>query len=69
MKPLHYRDMILRAVIGPDVIGIQVADSATLDLIVAALMQAEAGKKLLCSKGYGEPSQAIDVTARLVPDA
>lgn len=65
----YYRDMIVRAVLGPNAVGAIVADSATLDLIATALMQAEAGKALLCAKRYGIPATPIDVMAGLVPDA
>lgn len=61
MKPHHYREMIVRAVEGND--------TDTLDKLVDALRQAEAGKQILRAKGYGEAGMAIDATARLVPDA
>lgn len=61
MKPHHYREMIVRAVEGKD--------DDTLDKLVDALRQAEAGKQILRAKGYGEVGMAIDATARLVPDA
>lgn len=61
MKPHHYLEMIVRAVEGND--------TDTLDKLVDALRQAEAGKQILRAKGYGVTGQPIDATARLVPDA
>ncbi|MFZ3286562.1 MAG: hypothetical protein WA191_06895 [Telluria sp.] len=61
MNPIHYREMIVRAVEGKD--------DATLDKLVDALRQAETGKQILRAKGYGESGMGIDATARLVPDA
>lgn len=70
VKPHHYREMIVRAVLGthPAMVAV-VADSETLDMIVTALIQAELAKQILRAKGYGVTGQTIDATARLVPDA
>jgi hypothetical protein len=61
--------MIVRAVLGPDVIGAVVADSDMLDLIATSLMQAEAGKQTLLLNGYGIVGQPLDAIAQLVPKA
>lgn len=69
MKAHHYREMIVRAVLGTDPAMIAVvADSDTLDLIATAFAQAEAAKAVLCAKGYGDPAMTIDALARLVPN-
>lgn len=68
MKREHYRDMIVRTVVGSDpAMTFAVADPAALDLIVDAVMRAESAKKTLRALGYGARGQQIDDAARLVP--
>jgi hypothetical protein len=70
MDKLHYRDLIVIAVLGErPAIGATVADPKRLDELSATLAQAEAGKQMLCAKQYGSPDMAIDSIVRLVPDA
>lgn len=64
----HYRDEIVRAVLGEGAIGIVVANNERLGQLATALAQAEAGKSVLCAKGYGRPEMSIDAIVRHVPD-
>lgn len=67
---LIYRDRIVRAVVGtrPAILAKE-ADTAALDRICHTLADAEVEKSLLCSKGYGSPSQTIADLVRALPPA
>lgn len=67
--PSHYRDEIVRAVLGDDAVGAMAAKPDRLGQLAIALAQAEAAKDLLCKNGYGEPSTPIDAMVLLVPEA
>lgn len=59
MNPLHYRDMIIRAV--------GESNGQTLDLIVNHIIDAESAKQILRAKGYGVTGLPASATASLVP--
>lgn len=59
MSPLHYRDLIIRAV--------DAADGRTLDLIVSHVIDAERAKQILRANGYGVTGMSSSATAALVP--
>lgn len=59
MSPLHYRDLIIRAV--------DAADGSTLDLIVSHVIDAERAKQILRANGYGVTGMSSSATAALVP--
>lgn len=59
MSPLHYRDLIIRAV--------DAADGRTLDLIVSHVIDAERAKQILRANGYGVAGMSSSATAALVP--
>lgn len=59
MSPLHYRDLIIRAV--------DAVDGRTLDLIVSHVIDAERTKQILRANGYGVAGMSSSATAALVP--
>lgn len=59
MNPLHYRDMIVRAV--------SADDGRMLDLIVNHIIDAERAKQILRANGYGVTGLSASATAALVP--
>lgn len=65
-----YRDVVARAVLGtrPAILAKE-ADTAALDRICHTLADAEVAKSLLCSKGYGSPSQSLADLVRTLPPA
>lgn len=65
-----YRDVVARAVLGtrPAILAKE-ADTAALDRICHTLADAEVAKSLLCSKGYGSPSQTLADLVRALPPA
>lgn len=67
MDICHYRDEIVRAVLGDSAIGVVVANPERLGQLAAVLAQAESGKQTLCAKKYGEPNMTIDALASRVP--
>lgn len=70
MKREHYRDMIVRAVVGTDpAMTFVVADPAALDKFAAVLSQSATAKQTMCAKKYGEPNQSIDELVMLAPEA
>jgi len=61
MKPLHYRDLIARAV--------HERDEDTLNQLVEQLMDAERAREILRAKGYGAAGVSAAATAAQVPEA
>lgn len=63
-----YRDVVARAVLGtrPAILAKE-ADTAALERICHTLADAEVAKSLLCSKGYGSPSQTLTELVRALP--
>jgi len=59
MRPLHYRDLIFRAV--------RERDNATLDRLATQLADAERAREILRAKGYGSTGTSASATAALVP--
>lgn len=59
MRPIHYRDLIMRAAREPD--------RHTLDALVAQLIEAEAAKQILRAKGYGATGTSLSRAAAQVP--
>lgn len=66
MEARYYRNLIVRAVLGPDSVG-QVADEATLNSIVEQFRDAEEALSILRKKKYGTHGMGIAATAKLVP--
>lgn len=66
MEARYYRNLIVRAVLGPDAVG-KVADEATLNSIVEQFREAEEALGILRKKHYGTHGMGIAATAKLVP--
>lgn len=70
MEARYYRDLIVRAVLGPDPEDGEphkVADEATLLAIADQFREAEEGLSILRAKGYGLHGMGIAATAKQVP--
>lgn len=66
MEARYYRDLIVRAVLGPDAVA-WIADDAMLAALADQLREAEEGLSILRAKGYGLHGMGIAATAKLVP--
>jgi hypothetical protein len=66
MEARYYRDLIVRAVLGPDSVA-AVADEPTLAAIADLFADAEEALSVLRAKHYGLHGMGIAATARLVP--
>lgn len=66
MEARFYRDLIVRAVLGPDSVA-PIADEATLAAIAEQFREAEEGLSILRAKGYGLHGMGIAATAKQVP--
>jgi hypothetical protein len=65
MEARYYRDLIVRAVLGPDAVA-EIADDAMLAALAEQLRESEEGLSILRAKGYGLHGMGIAATAKLV---
>lgn len=66
MEARYYRDLIVRAVLGPESVA-PIADEPTLLAIAEQFREAEEGLSILRAKGYGLHGMGIAATAKQVP--
>jgi hypothetical protein len=67
MHPHHYRDLIVRAVLGNT--SAVAAHPERLDQLAAAMADAERAREILGAKGYGASGMSASATAAQVPNA
>ena len=65
MHPHHYRDLIVRAVLGD--ISALAAHPERLEQLAAAMADAERAREILRAKGYGLTGMSASATAAQVP--